>query len=1306
MRTVRWLAVLLLAMLLAAGETIGQAQPPAIDADIAPGDTLQVDVGGVSAKVRLGMPEIVAVVVAEDQTGLDALFGIPPGKPAGGLPYPFARKVEGAGAPEIVGQTQRHLLVIGRNLLSPAERAEVAGDDATTLAYSFLATVQRAGDQQQSRSFGGSTETVTTALRRAERQGFRLGDPYDFVLVRADLKPGVMAAAREVVVGGAKGSWPLQFSDATAKLRFVRAIADNEYETIAEVASGEHIHVEVELDAELPYSRIPLRVGWPGRDQIVIAEKTTLPSRNLFEPAAPPGRLFRTEKILVRVGGENVGRACEAGLVIEMAEPRAILGAVHASFSLPANTATVEAKNKADGDFPAALRRAALCRGLTGYLDKEEREIAGRPAGQFSSTIITEFRKRITEVKVGDHAAMLLMKEELIAQLKAAKEAYEAIAADPLRFYAFGDRVLKSRGSPDEPLNNLPLRMRAQTQWTLGQLMTVRDKIYGDGTFGDLVRSNPREAQRLLRPALGALVQTIEAATKRAEGVDDCAAIPLMRLLGYGTRRIADTVAGRLMRKQGDGGWLPDAEGRHWVKGIEPRFAEVRDVRELANADTNVVLAALAPFSLGTGWVLGSTAARVFAVTTVAPVAIGGESEMLTDQHRAREDVAFAIGATPVLGPDRLADALSRAPGFVEAAGTVLGIATEVVGIGTGVRQAADWAKRVANGRKAARAIMAGSADTLTTAERSDALAFAANAQARRHTGSVQDLDVEERAILRAIDERQGVAKSPRDMTPAERQAHNDQLADEAVERAIQRGERAPDSPAGIPRGDTERIARQPHQMTAAQRQAYNDRRAEDAVRAAMGRRPDSNMDVLPGQAEPGPGPAFTAEEIRRLHEPGRPLSQQELQRKAELYRRIARTDPGAIHGMPPEAAGAGTQALPPTGSGSTQPIEGTTPSVTEPVTPVLSGPDMPGSDTLPLSTITRKPPNAACGAAGAQPPGPPGPAAANTPPDLDAQSGPTAFQFEDGTPFNVNKPIGRGTFHYAYDNDANTPGTVARVSRFEGSELDRTPGSPTDRLEIEGRRGLEQADPDIVRPLKLYERRLTKAGPDGKQRVVEIVERFPGNLKRLSTERLPDGSFKEQLTPGQAVAFDRATRELNRRGLAWPDNHRGNYGFEPTGGADEWRVIVTDTGSVFPMRGSRAEKAQFAQVLQRSLAAPVPSAEVTRQFWTQYSKTSSLPDLGFNDEVAASIHAIRSEPDALALARLDGSPAEIEEAYKVFLDRRRRAPRRRRIGSRRHTRRSLDRAIVRAGRRRAACTPGCHDAGADVRARNDRARQ
>jgi len=1282
MRTVRWLAVLLLAMLLAAGETIGQAQPPVIDADIAPGDTLQVDVGGVSAKVRLGMPEIVAVVVAEDQTGLDALFGIPPGKPAGGLPYPFARKVEGAGAPEIVGRTQRHLLVIGRNLLSPAERADVTGDDATTLAYSFLATVQRADDKQQSRSFGGSTETVATALRRAERQGFRLGDPYDFVLVRADLKPGVMAAAREVVVGGAKGSWRLQFSDATAKLRFVRAIADDEYETIAEVASGEHIHVEVELDAELPYSRIPLRVGWPGRDQIVIAEKTTLPSRNLFEPAAPPGQLFRTEKILVRVGGENVGRACEAGIVIEMAEPRAILGAVHASFSLPANTATVEAKNKADGDFPAALRRAALCRGLTGYLDKEEREIAGRPAGQFSSTIITEFKNRITEVKVGDHAAMLLMKEELIAQLKAAKEAYEAIAADPLRFYAFGDRVLKSRGSPDEPLNNLPLRMRAQTQWTLGQLMTVRDPIYGDGTFGDLVRSNPREAQRLLRPALGGLVQTIEAATKRAEGVDDCAAIPLMRLLGYGTRRIADTVAGRLMRKQGDGGWLPDAEGRHWVKGIVPRFAQVRAERELASADTEVVVAALAVVTLGASSALGGTAAGLLAATA-APAGAAAGLESLLAQRRAREDVAFAIGATPVLGPDRLADALSRAPGFVEAAATVLGAGAEVFGVGAGVRQAADWAKRVANGRKAARAIMTGSADTLTAAERSDGLAFAANARARRDANGAQALDVEERAILRAIDERQGVAKSPQDMTPAERQTHNDQLADEAVERALQRGERAPDQPAGIPRGDTERIARQPHQMTAAQRQAHNDRRAEDAVRAAMGRRPDSNMDVLPGQAEPGPGPAFTAEEIRRLHEPGRPLSQQELQRKAELYRRIARTDPGAIHGMPPEAASAGTQALPPIGSGSTQPIEA--PSVTEPVTPVLSGPDMPGSDTLPLSTITRKPPNAACGAAGAQPRVPPGPAAANTPPDLDAQRGPTVFQFEDGTPLHVKEPIGRGTFHYAYDNNASTPGTVARVSRFEGSELDRTPGSPTDRLEIEGRRGLEQADPDIVRPLKLYERRLTQAGPDGKQRVVEIVERFPGNLKRLSTERLPDGSFKEQLTPGQAVAFDRATRELNRRGLAWPDNHRGNYGFEPTGGADEWRVIVTDTGSVFPMRGSRAEKAQFAQVLQRSLAAPVPSAEVTRRFWTQYSQTSALPDLGFNDEVAASIHAIRSEPDALSLARLDGAPAEIEEAYKVFLDRRRRAPRRRRTASARRPRRAFDRAIVRAGRRRAA---------------------
>jgi hypothetical protein len=79
-------------------------------------------------------------------------------------------------------------------------------------------------------------------------------------------------------------------------------------------------------------------------------------------------------------------------------------------------------------------------------------------------------------------------------------------------------------------------------------------------------------------------------------------------------------------------------------------------------------------------------------------------------------------------------------------------------------------------------------------------------------------------------------------------------------------------------------------------------------------------------------------------------------------------------------------------------------------------------------------------------------------------------------------------------------------------------------------------------------------------------------------------------MTDGQALAFDRATRELNSRGYAWLDNHEYNYTLERLPGEDQWRVVIFDPGGIVPMKGADlAERAANARAIQARIANPDP---------------------------------------------------------------------------------------------------------------------
>lgn len=96
----------------------------------------------------------------------------------------------------------------------------------------------------------------------------------------------------------------------------------------------------------------------------------------------------------------------------------------------------------------------------------------------------------------------------------------------------------------------------------------------------------------------------------------------------------------------------------------------------------------------------------------------------------------------------------------------------------------------------------------------------------------------------------------------------------------------------------------------------------------------------------------------------------------------------------------------------------------------------------------------------------------------------------------------------------------------------------------------------------------------------VEEVEKVP----KMAKDFLKEQSGK--LTAGQAVALENATRDLNKAGYAWLDNHHGNFTFEKVG-PDRWRVVVVDSGGIYKMAGKTVEEqASNALKLQAKVAA------------------------------------------------------------------------------------------------------------------------
>jgi hypothetical protein len=176
-----------------------------------------------------------------------------------------------------------------------------------------------------------------------------------------------------------------------------------------------------------------------------------------------------------------------------------------------------------------------------------------------------------------------------------------------------------------------------------------------------------------------------------------------------------------------------------------------------------------------------------------------------------------------------------------------------------------------------------------------------------------------------------------------------------------------------------------------------------------------------------------------------------------------------------------------------------------------------------------------------------------------------------------LGEAIGEGKFHQVFDVPGN-PNLVARIARSS----EPTIGGQLDEF---GRGALGEIDSDAVRAATREGSFRIASGPDAGKRV-ELIERIP----EIATDQIARNAGRTP-TPGQAIALDKAMRDLNAKGYAWLDNHHRNYAFERIGETgDDWRVVVADTGGIVKMDDAApGGAAARARAVQQDLARPRP---------------------------------------------------------------------------------------------------------------------
>lgn len=567
----------------------------------------------------------------------------------------------------------------------------------------------------------------------------------DFILLRAELAPGALPGAHDFTLNGAAGSWVLRYGDMTGQFTFARPLpGGGDVTALSEPASfaftPDLLYLEVRTAADVPVETLRFQVwvngqphlfdGWrdivAARLELTAEDEDDLALRRTAARAAGidpntirPVRTYRSPPIaLVPAGaaGADAGTipGVEPGYRIPVNTGDLVRGVlatpddyrvtpIFAEVRVAASPGEVTAWTLGPDAGPAlgwtqAVAQAMRCANLEFETPVDFEASARRVARTFTNFIILQGERRQLEMRVGDHAAMLILRDTFIEMMTAQERALAAIRtpAAIASFRAETGPAIAADGL--HPLGKLEISGPDGSR--LDFSFSFADDAFLQGQFALDAAGLAAWREQATREALATYLAETRGALQRAQAVMPCGdEQSLIALTGRGFDGVYQYALGRLITFRptplAPGDYAkPDRAARAWLLGA-PVFASALEAQQAySSADTRAIITAtslatgvvgvaggLASAGLGLlGGVEAGGAIGAFAYSAAvlgqagSAVALGADAVALgaavTTQasrvYSARDEVRFARAAALSIGTTRLEEAIENEPGFDE----------------------------------------------------------------------------------------------------------------------------------------------------------------------------------------------------------------------------------------------------------------------------------------------------------------------------------------------------------------------------------------------------------------------------------------------------------------------------------------------------------------------------------------------------------------------------------------------------------------------------------------------------------------
>ena len=589
-------------------------------------------------------PAIRYAVVIEDQ-GSQGHFGA-----TFGYPRPVGPNRE-FGAGRANGYANRRtLMIVGENLpLLPttaghSRALEPIQTDRADLHYGMPALI---GPPKPGADADDDIErawrTITAGMDDATAKAVRA---LPAATVDVDFTAGVLPGVTEFTWNGAKAVWQLQFGDNTAKVRAVRATSPTTSEETSTAFLPEQIRVQVETALALPVDSINVFVAANGALQKDPIEATRV-------PGSP--NLYQTGPIVFQ--GEGPPPADASGMVIaaRSGDKVTFVAEQQRGLFFGAAQATVSVFNDPSEVSTTWNHELMICAKLAGKeMPTDWAHLSNQQVESITNYFVfaTSEHAITTRITLGQHTAMVLLRDKFIELMKRQQANLQATAADDDGVLGFGKIVAQSiRGNPQSLFSTLPAGTLNGAPVTLAD---AADDPKLEKAFGTDLAGLRTWKVAAFRQGLLAYVASIQ------KSIDMAAAVPtdrpkeLLKLTGSHFEAVAAQLVPELVHFDKTlGRWVPDQVARANVLSVPGLQQQINDQKGAANIDTQLLVGVLS--AAASAPVMFSESAFASALTWAAnglmwEIPAFSEGWEL---HLLKGDVEFALGASAVLGHAR-----------------------------------------------------------------------------------------------------------------------------------------------------------------------------------------------------------------------------------------------------------------------------------------------------------------------------------------------------------------------------------------------------------------------------------------------------------------------------------------------------------------------------------------------------------------------------------------------------------------------------------------------------------------------------